>query len=69
LPCTATSLSSVGSTCAAATTADAVTPGAVLEGRRAIWALGQVKVFDGGPDGVVSTADNTLFAVQGVFVP
>jgi hypothetical protein len=27
-------------------------------------------VFDGGPDGSVSTADgDTLFAVQGVFVP
>jgi len=26
-------------------------------------------VYDGGPDGVVSTQDNTLFAVQGLFVP
>ncbi len=69
VPCTATSLASVGGTCAATTTADAVTPGTVKEGRRAIWQLGQVKVFDGGPDGVVSTSDNTLFAVEGVFVP
>ena len=44
-------------------------PGSVNESRRSIWELDQVKVFDGGPDGVVSTADNTLFAVQGVFVP
>jgi hypothetical protein len=36
---------------------------------RAIWALDQVQVFDGGPDGVVATADNSLFAVQGIFVP
>jgi hypothetical protein len=30
---------------------------------------GQVQVFDGGADGVVSTSPNTLFAKQGVFVP
>ena len=37
--------------------------------KRAIWELGQVRVFDGGPDGDADTADNSLFAVQGVFVP
>ena len=50
-------------------TADAVTPGSVPEGKRSIWELGQVQVFDGGPDGVASTPGNSLFAVQGVFVP
>jgi hypothetical protein len=69
VPCTATSSTAIGGSCAATTTADAVTPGTVKESRRAVWQLDQVKVFDGGPDGVVSTADNTLFAVQGVFVP
>jgi hypothetical protein len=34
-----------------------------------VWEVGQVQVFDGGSDGVVSTAPNTLFATQGVFVP
>jgi hypothetical protein len=29
-----------------------------------------VRVFDGGADGVASTtADNTLFETQGIFVP
>jgi hypothetical protein len=28
-----------------------------------------VQVFDGGSDGVASTAGNTLFADQAVFVP
>jgi hypothetical protein len=52
------------------TTADAVAgAGAIIEGRRQIWQLGQVRVNDGGPDGVVSTTPNTLFAVQGIFVP
>jgi glucose/arabinose dehydrogenase len=67
--CTATASTSVGSTCAISTSADAVAPGAVREGERAIWALQKVQVFDGGADGVASTAPNTLFAVQGLFVP
>jgi hypothetical protein len=69
VPCTATGSTGVGSTCATTTTADAVLPGVILETRRAVWQLGQVQVFDGGPDGVVSTNPNTLFATQGIFVP
>jgi hypothetical protein len=58
------------SSCSVSTTANALVPGAVLEGKRAIWQLGQVKVYDGGSDGLASTtADNTLFMDQGVFVP
>jgi hypothetical protein len=63
VPCTA-------STCAVSTTANALMPGSVLESTRAIWQLGQVKVYDGGADGVASTTgDNTLFMDQGVFIP
>jgi hypothetical protein len=69
VPCTATADTSIGSSCSLATTMDALAPGAVKEKMRAIWALGQVQVLDGGPDGAVSTADNDLFAVQGLFVP
>jgi sugar lactone lactonase YvrE len=58
-----------GATCSAQTTADALVPSTVQEGRRAIWELGQARVFDGGPDGDTSTNDNTLFAVGGLFVP
>ena len=58
-----------GANCSIDTTADAVLPGVVKEVRRSNWQLGQVQVFDGGADGVVSTNPNTLFAVQGVFVP
>ena len=43
--------------------------GVVREGRRSIWEIGQVQVFDGGADGDADTADNTLFAVQGTFTP
>jgi hypothetical protein len=69
IPCTTTVATTVGSTCAVTTTADAVMPGVVKEGRRAIWQMGQVRVNDGGSDGNVSTTPNGLFAVQGVFVP
>jgi prealbumin domain-containing protein len=69
VPCTITASTSVGSTCAVTTTADAITLGAVVESKRTIWQLGEVDVFDGGADGNPSTAPNTLFATQGVFVP
>jgi hypothetical protein len=70
IPCSATSSASVGATCATQTTADALVPGLVSEGKRSIWQLDQVRVFDGGSDGLASTGTgNTLFATQGVFVP
>jgi hypothetical protein len=70
VPCQSTLSTTVGSTCAVATTADAIQPGTVTEGARTIWQLGQVTLLDGGPDGVAATAaGNTLFEAQGVFVP
>lgn len=69
VPCTATGSTTVGSTCALSTTADAVTPNTVKEGRRAIWQMGKVDVFDGGADGLANTDPNTLFLTQGYFVP
>jgi hypothetical protein len=69
VPCVATASATVGGTCSVTTTADALAAGTVKESRRAIWQLGQVRVYDGGPDGLASTQDNTLFAVQGVFIP
>jgi hypothetical protein len=41
----------------------------VVDGQRTVVELTQFQVFDGGPDGQVSTNDNTLFAVQGLFIP
>ena len=50
-PCNQTPDPAVGSTCAVTTTADAVIPGMVREGRRAIWQMSEpVKVYDAGPD-------------------
>jgi Tol biopolymer transport system component len=61
---------SIGSTCSLTTTIEAMIPGAVKEGKRAVWQLDRVVVYDGGPDGDVDTpVDEARLAVQGVFVP
>ena len=67
--CTATASTSIGGTCATNTTANAVVPGAVKDGKRAIVEIGQIQITDGGPDGLVGTTPNTLFGVQGIFIP
>jgi hypothetical protein len=67
VPCAATASTTDGGTCQLTTTAEAVLPGSVTEGARAIWGLDQVKVYDGGPAG--DGADASLFAVEGLFVP
>ena len=69
VPCSATAGSTVGASCTVATSLDAVLPGSIREGSRAIVQLDRVQLFDGGADGDADTADNTLFATQGVFIP
>jgi hypothetical protein len=59
-----------GGACNLTTTVDAMMTDVAREGKRAVWGLSQVRVFDGGADGDADTAgDNTLFAVQGLFAP
>jgi hypothetical protein len=66
--CQSTPDTSVGSTCT-------VPPPTCLgcfprfEGHRNVIEITQIRVSDGGPDGMIATAGNTLFAVQGIFVP
>jgi TolB protein len=69
IPCAATASTTIGSSCALSTTEDALVPGAVIEGKRAVWQLGQVQVYDGGADGIASTSPNTLFEDEGIFIP
>jgi hypothetical protein len=71
IPCLPDPDPNVGSDCSLQTTADTLMPGAVKETRRTIWeSVGPMKVDDGGADGDGSTtADNTQFATQGLFVP
>ena len=67
--CVATADTTVGATCTTATTADALVPGLVVEGARAIWQLGKIEVSDGGADDLAATTPNTTFMRQGLFIP
>jgi len=67
--CVSTASTSIGSSCPFTTTANAIVPGAVKDGKRGIVEIGQIQVFDGGPDGQAATTPNTLFQVQGIFIP
>ncbi len=70
VPCVPTAATTVGATCSVTTSFDALLPGVILEGKRAIWILPLVQVEDGGPDGDAETlTGNTLFMKPGVFVP
>jgi WD40 repeat protein len=69
LACTPTASITTGSTCAVSTTLNALTPGIVHPGKRAVWQLGAVWVEDGGDDGDPATDGNGTFAGQGIFVP
>jgi hypothetical protein len=60
---------SIGGHCSVITYANAVVPGSVKSGKRANVQIGQLQINDGGADGTVATADNTLFETQGIFIP
>ena len=69
-PCAQSGSSSTGSTCNLDTSFMALLPGSVPEIKRAIWALDELRVFDGGADGDGDTTfDNGTFLRPGVFVP
>ena len=68
--CTATASVDVGSTCSLNTTMNTLYQGeAVKDGKRTVLALDQPQVCDGGPVGLMATAPNRVFAVQGIFIP
>lgn len=71
VPCALTADATVGSTCAVSTSVNAlIAPGAIRGRQRMNVQLGRVTVNDGGSDGSASTTlDNTLFLVQGIFIP
>jgi len=60
VPCATTADTSTGSVCSIATTFDAIEPGVVANGDRAIWQLGQIQVLDSA---------GKVFAAEGVFTP
>jgi uncharacterized repeat protein (TIGR01451 family) len=69
VPCVATNDTGVGSTCSLSTTFDGLVSGSVLESKRSAWQIADLRLYDGGRDGVARTGPNTLFAAQGIFIP
>jgi hypothetical protein len=67
--CANTADTGIGGLCTANTSANAAVPGAVKDTQRANIEIAQLQLNDGGADGQVATADNTLFEVQGIFIP
>jgi hypothetical protein len=67
--CQETADQSVGATCSANTSFNAMQAGTVLDAKRTILQVGKIAVSDGGADGSASTGPNYVFAGQGVFVP
>jgi hypothetical protein len=68
LTCSNTADTSIGGICAITTNAVSLFPQS-SHPPRAIVEISQIKVFDGGADGQNATEGNTLFGVQGIFIP
>jgi hypothetical protein len=69
LSCASTADTSIGSTCAIPTGTECLGCPPPKEGVRTVIEVTQIRIRDGGPDGVPGTEDNSLFMVQGVFIP
>jgi hypothetical protein len=67
--CVASSDTGTGSSCAANTSADALVPGTISEGRDSVLQVFRARVVDSGQNGVRGDSDDTLFAQQGIYVP
>jgi hypothetical protein len=70
ITCVGTASTSIGSTCSVTTTYNAIHPGLIKDGKRMVEQIDDVHVYDGGADGDANTtADNTVFLRQGIFIP
>jgi hypothetical protein len=67
--CANTASTTEGGLCSVSTSANATVPGSVKDLQRAVVEIAQLQINDGGADGQVATLDNTLFGVQGIFIP
>jgi hypothetical protein len=69
--CVQSGSTSTGSTCNLVSRLDTLIPGAVGDlPKRRVWELHAVRIYDGGADGDGdTTADNTVFARPGIFIP
>ena len=67
-----------GANCNLTTTVNSLFPGSILDGKRAIWEIGDLKVEDAGPNGTgygsgcpatCGDGDEAVYMRSGVFVP
>jgi hypothetical protein len=69
MSCASTADTSTGSVCEIPRSTECLGCPPPKEGVRTVIELTQIQVRDGGADGVAATQGNTLFMVQGVFIP
>ena len=73
--CASTASTSIGGTCSVSTSGNAIAPtfSPAVGGKRFLMEIGQLQVFDGGSDGIAffggPAGADTLFGVQGIFIP
>ena len=76
--CAATIATTTGGNCTLTTMMSALIPGAVKDGKRAMWAQGTVEAHDPGPNGTgygagcpgtCGDGDESVYLRQGVFIP
>jgi hypothetical protein len=69
----AANAAAIGSYCGTNTTANALIPGVVVPGSAANIRIGEIQLYDAGPDGIpgmpAPAPDDQLFATQGIFIP
>jgi hypothetical protein len=58
-----------GSSCQVSTTANALTPGEIKEGKAMVIQGFRARVNDSGPNAIPGDADDRAFAQQGIYVP
>lgn len=69
LDCITSASASLGSTCGVNTTANALVPGWVVAGKKAVIEFGEVQLLDSGSDGTRGNSDDQRFATQGIYLP
>ena len=68
--CANTADTSIGATCQISNSTQPMIPDPCgCEGKRMVIEFGQIRVDDGGADGLVGTNDNTPFLAGGLFIP
>jgi hypothetical protein len=67
--CVSTADPAIGSDCFAGTSADAILPDAIKEGKRMVVQVFRLRLADAGPDGARGNGDDRLFEQQGLYIP